>query len=77
MEDAEARVAHLLLFIYALRQPAQHLCPRVPTLARPGFLTVADIKGNVGAIRAGRMWPMATEIDFGPQTSLLRDFSYR
>jgi len=38
--------------MYALRQHAQHLCPRVLTPACPGFLTVADLKGNVGATRA-------------------------
>jgi len=44
-------VAHTLLFMYALRQHVQHLCPPVLTSACPGFLTVADIKGNVGATR--------------------------
>jgi hypothetical protein len=44
-------VAHTLLFMYALHQHAQHLCSRFLTLACPGFLTVADIKGNVGATR--------------------------
>ena len=42
---------HTLLFMYALRQHAQHLCPRVLTLACPSFLTAADIKGDVGATR--------------------------
>jgi hypothetical protein len=37
--------------MYALLQHAQHLCSRFLTLACPGFLTVADIKGNVGATR--------------------------
>ena len=48
----QSRVAYALLFIYALRQHAQHLfCPRILALAGPGFLTVADIKGTVGATR--------------------------
>jgi hypothetical protein len=34
-----------------VRQHAQHLCPRVLTLAWPGFSTVADIKGNAGTAR--------------------------
>jgi hypothetical protein len=37
--------------MYALRQHAQHLFALLLTLACPGFLTVADIKGNVGATR--------------------------
>jgi hypothetical protein len=37
--------------MYALRQHAQHPCPRVLALACPAFLAVADIKGNVGATR--------------------------
>jgi hypothetical protein len=45
-------LAHPLLSMYALRQHAQHLCPRVLALSRPGFLTLADVKGNVGATRA-------------------------
>jgi hypothetical protein len=45
-------VVHTLLFVYALHQHAQHLCSRVLTLACPAFLTVADIKGHVGATRA-------------------------
>jgi len=35
-----SRVAHTLLFMYALRRHAQHLCPRVLTRAGPGFLTL-------------------------------------
>jgi hypothetical protein len=35
--------------MYALPQNVQFPYPRVLTLACPGFLTVADIKGNVGA----------------------------
>src|SRR5208283_1841710 len=46
---AKPRVGHTLLIMYALRLYAQHFCPRVLTLASPGFLTAADIKGNVGA----------------------------
>jgi len=38
--------------MYALQQHTQPRCPRVLTLTCPGFLTVADIKGNVGATRA-------------------------
>jgi hypothetical protein len=37
--------------MYALRQHAQHLFALLLTLACPGFLTVADIKDNVGATR--------------------------
>ena len=34
-----------------LRQHARHFCPRVPTLACPAFLTVAEIKRNIGTAR--------------------------
>ena len=41
--------------IGALRRHAQHLCPPVLTPACPGFSTVADIKGHVGATRGKQM----------------------
>jgi hypothetical protein len=37
--------------MYAPSMWGQHLCSRFLTLACPGFLTVADIKGDVGATR--------------------------
>ena len=37
--------------MYAAHEPAQHLCHRVLSLACPGYLTAADIKGDVGATR--------------------------
>jgi hypothetical protein len=40
-----------LLFMYALWQHAQDLCPRMLIMACARFLTVADIKGNAGATR--------------------------
>jgi hypothetical protein len=56
-------VAYTLLFVYALRQHAQHLFyPRSLTLACPSFLMVADIKGNVGATRE-------TGLGFGSNSS--------
>jgi hypothetical protein len=42
---------HTLSFMYAPREFAQHPCHRVLSVACPGFLTVADIKGDVGATR--------------------------
>jgi hypothetical protein len=35
--------------MYAPCEHAGHLCHRVLSVACPGFLTVADIKGDVGA----------------------------
>jgi hypothetical protein len=46
-----SRVAHTLSFMYAPHERAQHPCHRVLFVACPGFLTVADIKGDVGATR--------------------------
>jgi len=44
------RVAHTLPFMYAPHEQVRHLfCQRVLSLACPGFLRVADIKGDVGA----------------------------
>jgi hypothetical protein len=37
--------------MYAPHEHAQHLCHRVLSLACPGFLAVADLKGDVGATR--------------------------
>jgi hypothetical protein len=56
------RVAHTLLFMYALRHHAQHPCPRVLTLACPGFLTVADSKDSsrrIGAMADRLTWRIA------------------
>ena len=53
--DIKSRVEHTLPFMYALHQHAQHLCPRVLTLACPRLLTVADIKGHVSATRGFRI----------------------
>ena len=39
---------------YVPDEHVQHLCPRVLSMACPGFLTVADIKGNVTATRGVR-----------------------
>jgi len=36
---------------YAPHEHAQHPCDRVLSVACPGFLTVANIKGDVGATR--------------------------
>jgi hypothetical protein len=46
-----SRVAHTLSFMYAPHEHAQHPYHRVLSVACPGFLTVADIKGDVGATR--------------------------
>ena len=43
--------------MYAPHEHAQHLCHRVRSVACPGFLTVADIKGDVGATREGYCGP--------------------
>jgi len=45
------RVAHTLPSMYAPHEHGQHRCHRVLSVACSGFLTVADIKGNVGATR--------------------------
>ena len=37
--------------MYAPLERSQHLCRRVLSIAYSGFLTVADIKGDVGATR--------------------------
>jgi hypothetical protein len=37
--------------MYALHEQTQYLCHRVLSMACPGFLTLADIKGEVGATR--------------------------
>jgi hypothetical protein len=42
-----------LSLTYAPHEHAQHPCDRVLSVACPGFLTVADIKGDVGATRGG------------------------
>jgi len=44
-------VAHTLPFMYAPHGHGQHLCYRVLSVACSGFLTVADIKCDVGATR--------------------------
>jgi hypothetical protein len=46
------RVAHTSSLMYAPHRRAQHLCHRVPSMACPAPLTVADTKGDVGATRA-------------------------
>jgi hypothetical protein len=46
-----ARVAHTVSFMYAPHDHAQHPCHRVLSVACPGLLRVADIKGDVGATR--------------------------
>jgi hypothetical protein len=48
-EGPRPRVAHTLSFMYAPHEHAQHLCHRVLYMTCPGFLTVADTKGYVGA----------------------------
>jgi len=45
------RVAHTLPFMYAPHEQGQHLCHRVLSVACSGFLTVADIKCDIGATR--------------------------
>jgi hypothetical protein len=40
--------------MYAPREHGQHLCHRVLSVACSGFLTVADMKGNVGATRGSK-----------------------
>src|SRR5208282_1207075 len=40
---------HTLSFMYAPHDHAQHACHRVLSVACPGLLRVADIKGDVGA----------------------------
>jgi hypothetical protein len=42
---------HTLSFMYAPHEHAQHRCQRVLSVACPGFLRGADIKGDVGATR--------------------------
>ena len=45
---------HTLSFMYAPHEDAQHPCHRVLSVACPGFLTVADMKGpprRIGATR--------------------------
>ena len=49
-----SRVAHTLSFMYAPHERAQHRCQRVLSVACAGFLSVADIKGDVGATRVSR-----------------------
>jgi hypothetical protein len=44
-------VAQLLFLMYAPQQRAQYPCHRVLSVACPGFLTGADIRGDVGATR--------------------------
>jgi hypothetical protein len=44
-------VAHTLPFMYAPQEHAQHLCGRPVSMAHPAFLTVADMKSDVGASR--------------------------
>jgi hypothetical protein len=41
-----------------MRSGAQHRYPRFLTLACLGFLTVADIKGNVGATPGFILYPL-------------------
>jgi hypothetical protein len=48
----ESQVAHTLPLMCAPHEHAQHLCHRVLSMACPDFLTVADIKSDVGATRA-------------------------
>jgi hypothetical protein len=48
---AAPRVAHTLSLMYAPHEHAQHPCRRVLSVGCPAFLTVADIKGDVGATR--------------------------
>jgi hypothetical protein len=42
---------HTLSLMYAPHEHAQHPCRRVLSVGCPAFLTVADIKGDVGATR--------------------------
>jgi hypothetical protein len=37
--------------MYAPHEQTEHICHRGLSLACPGFLTAADIKGDVGATR--------------------------
>ena len=53
-----ARVAHTLPFMYAPHGHGQPLCHRVPSVACSGFLTVADIKCDVGATRESSAGPV-------------------
>jgi hypothetical protein len=52
-------VAHTLPIMYAPHGNGQHLCYRVLCVAGSGFLTVADIKCDVGATRG--TWGSAKE----------------
>jgi len=45
------RVAHTLPFMYAPHEHGPHLSCRVLAVACSDFLTLADMKGNVGATR--------------------------
>ncbi|MGB9485435.1 MAG: hypothetical protein WCD04_04890, partial [Terriglobia bacterium] len=46
-------------FMYAPHEHAQHPCHRVPPVACPGLLKVADIKGDVGATPGSTTSPNA------------------
>jgi hypothetical protein len=48
-EPSNTRVAHTLVCMYAPHEHTQHPRHRALSVACPGFLTVADIKGYVGA----------------------------
>ena len=54
MESTRARGEDLESHGCARHAPARHLRPRVPSVAGSGFLTVADIKCDVGATPDGK-----------------------
>jgi hypothetical protein len=54
VDYVRSRVAHTLPFMYASHEHGQHLCHRVLPVACSGFLTVADVKCDVGATRDGK-----------------------
>jgi hypothetical protein len=51
LNPEKSRVAHTLFLMYAPHQHVQRVSRRVLSVARSGFLRVADIKGDVGATR--------------------------
>ncbi len=54
-ELIHSRVVQTLVCMYAPHEHGQHLRHRVPSVACSGFLTVADIKCDVGATSGGAL----------------------